>query len=46
MDEPKPEANPSRAKSRGPKWPIWVGLFVLVGSILTAWSAFYVSFWG
>ena len=29
-----------------PRWPIWVGLFVLVGSILTAWSAFYVSFWG
>jgi hypothetical protein len=38
MDEAKP--------ARKAKWPIWLGLIVLVGSIATAGSAFYVSFWG
>ncbi len=46
MDETKPAQNLSRATSRGLRWPIWLGLFVLVGSIVTAFSAFYVSFWG
>jgi hypothetical protein len=35
MDETKP--------AEKPRWPLWLGLFVLLGSILTAASAFYVS---
>jgi hypothetical protein len=38
MDETKP--------AQKLRWPLWLGLFVLVGSIVTAFSAFYVSFWG
>jgi hypothetical protein len=29
-----------------PKWPLWLGLFVLLGSIVTVAYAFYESWWG
>jgi hypothetical protein len=29
-----------------PKWPLWLGLFVLFGSIATVAYAFYESWWG
>jgi hypothetical protein len=30
-------------QERSPRWPIWVGLFVLFGSIATVASAFWAS---
>ena len=29
-----------------PKWPLWLGLFVLFGSIVTVAYTFYESWWG
>jgi hypothetical protein len=29
-----------------PKWPLWLGLFVLFGSVVTVGYAFYESLWG
>jgi hypothetical protein len=29
-----------------PKWPLWLGLFVLLGSLATVGYAFYESWWG
>jgi hypothetical protein len=29
-----------------PQWPLWLGLFVLLGSVATVGYAFYESWWG
>ena len=29
-----------------PKWPLWLGLFVLFGSVVTVAYTFYESWWG
>jgi hypothetical protein len=29
-----------------PKWPLWLGLVVLFGSVVTVGYAFYESWWG
>jgi ABC-type transporter Mla subunit MlaD len=30
-------------RSNEPRWPIWVGIFVLLGSLATVASAFWAS---
>jgi hypothetical protein len=29
-----------------PRWPLWLGLFVLFGSLVTVGYTFYESWWG
>jgi hypothetical protein len=35
-----------RPRERGARWQVWVGLFVLLGSIATVAYAFAESWWG
>jgi len=33
-------------RTPGPKWPLWVGIFVALGSVATVAWAFIESWWG